>query len=217
MTLDLTTAIDLKILLYVCDMIGGAVFAITGGLMAARQGMDIFGFVVLGIVTAIGGGTIRDLILGLQVFWILDPNYLLVATVAGGAMFFLGHVFNSLNRTLLWLDAAGMALFTVAGAGWAVSKDAPLSIVIFMGVVTACGGGMIRDVLARVVPLVFQREIYAIAAFAGAAIYGVLVKYTSFGGWAMTAGGLTAFAIRGLAIHFDLSLPVYKAKDVRDT
>ncbi|MDA5192456.1 trimeric intracellular cation channel family protein [Govanella unica] len=215
MTLNLTAAIDLKYLLYICDMIGVGVFAITGGLMAARKGMDIFGFMVLGIVTAIGGGTTRDLILGLPVFWIEDPNYLLVATIAGGAMFFLGHVFSSLTRTLLWLDAAGMALFAVAGAGWAIAKDAPLSIVLFMGVVTACGGGMIRDVLAREVPLVFQREIYAIAALAGAATYGLLVFYTNFGAWAMTAGGAVAFIIRGLAIHFDLSLPVYQTKDMR--
>lgn len=211
MTLDVAAALDLKNLLYVCDMIGVGVFAITGGLMAARQGMDIFGFVVLGIVTAIGGGTIRDVILGLQpVFWIKDPNYLLVAALSGGAMFWLGHVFHSLARTLLWLDAAGLALFTAAGAGWAVAAGAPLSIIIFMGVLTACGGGVIRDVLSGVVPLVFRREIYAVAAFAGAAVYGLLVQTVSVSGWAMTAGGLVTFLIRALAIRFDLSFPVYK-------
>jgi uncharacterized membrane protein YeiH len=210
MTFDVATAIDLQTFLYIFDMTGVAVFAITGGLMAARQGMDIFGFLMLGIVTGIGGGTSRDLILGLEVFWIKDPNYLMVAAFSGGAMFFLGHIFKSLTRTLLWLDAAGMALFAVAGAGWALALDAPLSIVIFMGVLTACGGGMIRDVLAGVVPLIFRREIYAIAALCGAATYGVLAQYTDLGGWAMTAGGLVAFLMRGLAIRYDLSLPVYK-------
>lgn len=215
MTLDMTATLDLKSLLYMCDMIGVAVFAITGGLRAARQGMDIFGFIVLGIATGVGGGTMRDLILGLPVFWVADPNYLMVAAGAGGAMFLLAHVFSSLSRTLLWLDAAGVALFSVAGAGWAVASGASLPIVVFMGVLTACGGGMIRDVLSGAVPLVFRREIYAMAALAGAAVYGLLVETVAIGGWAMTAGGLVTFLIRGLAIRFDLSFPVYRTGDSR--
>lgn len=205
-------AFDINKVLYAYDVMGVAVFAITGGLLAARQGMDLFGFLVLGIATGVGGGTIRDLILGLPVFWVRDPNYLIVASVAGAGMFFFAHILKSLNRTLLWLDAAGMSLFAVAGAGWAMSLDAPLPIIIFMGVLTACGGGMIRDVLAGVVPLVFRREIYAIAAFAGAGLYGVLARHTDFDNWAMVAGLLTAFTLRGLSLRYDLSLPIYKEK-----
>lgn len=202
--------IEISTLMYVADMMGVAVFAITGGLMAARQRMDIFGFIVLAIATGVGGGTMRDLLLGIRpVFWIADPNYLLVPVVAGIVVFFFAPVFKSLPRALSWLDAAGLAIFSVVGAGWAIRVGASFSVTVMMGVMTGVGGGLMRDILAGEPPMVLRREIYATAALLGAAIYALLRQAEVGAGMAMLLGAGTTFAVRGLAIYFNLSYPVY--------
>ncbi len=204
--------IEISTLMYVADMMGVAVFAVTGGLMAARQRMDIFGFIVLAIATGIGGGTMRDLILGIRpVFWIGDPNYLLVPVAAGIVVFFFAPVFKSLPRALSWMDAAGLAIFSVVGASWALRVGASFSVAVMMGVMTGCGGGMLRDILAGEPPMVLRREIYATAALIGAAAYALLRTVAVENGMAMAAGATATFLVRGLAIHFNLSYPVYGA------
>lgn len=202
--------IEISNLLYVADMMGVAVFAITGGLIAARQRMDIFGFIVLAIATGVGGGTMRDLLLGIRpVFWIADPNYLLVPVVAGIVVFFFAPVFKRLPRALSWLDAAGLAIFSVVGAGWAIRVGASFSVTVMMGVMTGVGGGLMRDILAGEPPMVLRREIYATAALLGAATYALLRSVELDAGAAMALGAGVTFTVRGLAIYFNLSYPVY--------
>lgn len=207
--------IQFSTLLYGWDIMGVAVFAISGGFMAAERHMDLFGFIVLAVVTGIGGGTMRDVLLGLEpVFWIKDPNYLLVAAGAGVAVFLFAASFQSLRRAIVWMDAAGLALFAVAGAGWAIRAEASFSITLVMGVLTGAGGGILRDVLCGQIPLVLRREIYATAALLGAATYALLHKLPMIdNAVAMLAGAFVTFAVRGLAIRFQLSLPTYEAEN----
>ena len=125
-----------------------AVFAVTGALVASRKNMDIFGFILLGTATGIGGGTVRDILMGtLPVFWVREPGYLLITVLVSSLVFFTAHIPESRYRLLLWLDAVGLALFCVVGADRGLAAGAEASIAIVMGVVTAVFGGIIRDIL----------------------------------------------------------------------
>src|SRR4051812_45291115 len=152
------------------DWFGTAVFAVTGALVASRKRMDITGFILLGCVTGMGGGSLRDAMLGsLPVFWVREPVYLAICVAVSAATFFVAHIPESRYRVLLWLDAAGLALFCVVGADRALVADASASIAVAMGVVTATVGGVARDILGGESPLILRREIYVTAALAGAA------------------------------------------------
>src|SRR5690606_35704680 len=154
------------------DWLGIVVFTITGALVASRKQMDAIGLILLGAVTGIGGGTIRDLILDAHpVFWLDRPQYLAVCVAVSVAVFFTAHLVNSRHRLILWLDALGLSLFATAGAEKAVSLgEAPL-VAITMGVITACFGGIIRDVLGKEDSIIFSHEIYVTAAVVSAASY----------------------------------------------
>lgn len=196
----------------ILDWLGIVVFAITGGLVASRKEMDIVGFALLASVTGIGGGTIRDLLLGLTpVFWVRTPAYLLVCVLAGVVTFFLAHHFSARMRLLLWLDAVGLAVFTVTGARVAMDSGAGATIAIAMGVATAIFGGVIRDVLGAESPVILRREIYVTAALAGAMAYVGLRSYAGLGDVAIAIGFAVALAIRAAALAYDLSLPRYRA------
>ena len=154
------------------DWFGMAVFAVTGALVASRKRMDIFGFMLLGCVTGMGGGTLRDAMLGaLPVFWVREPVYLAICAGVSAATFFLAHIPESRYRVLLWLDAAGLALFCVVGADRALTAGASAFIAIAMGVVTGTFGGVMRDILGGESPLILRREIYVTAALVGAAVF----------------------------------------------
>ena len=204
------TAFHLTKLLSILDLIGIAVFAITGALVASRKQMDIVGFAFLGVMTGIGGGTIRDLVLGqAPVFWVKEPLSLLVCVVCSVLVYFFAHIPVSRLRLLIWLDAVGLALFCVLGAEKALSHG-PI-VAVTMGVITATMGGMIRDILGGESPVILRREIYATAAFLGALIY-VLSLLILPSQVAMLAGFVAAIVLRGLALKFGWSLPTYKAR-----
>ncbi len=195
------------------DWIGIAVFAITGALVASRKQMDIVGFAFLGTATGIGGGTIRDLLLGqTPVFWVREPLYLVVCIACSMLVFFVAHVPRSRLVLLMWLDALGLALFCVLGAEKALAHGPVVAAT--MGVVTATMGGMIRDILGGESPVILRREIYATAALLGAVTYltALLVMPRE---WAMLAGFAAAFGLRGLALAKRWSLPVYKPREAR--
>ena len=196
-------------LLYFADLAGVAVFAISGALAAARRQMDIFGFIVVALAPAIGGGTVRDLLLDTPVFWIVDPAALYVAIVAGAATYFSANLLNSRYQALLWADAFGMALFSIIGASKAATLGAPFIVATAMGVMTAVMGGIIRDILCGEIPLIFCREIYAIPAALGSVAYlgGIALGYTN--PTAAIAGFLIALIIRAMAIRRGWSLPVF--------
>jgi uncharacterized membrane protein YeiH len=197
------------------DLAGIAVFAVTGALVASRQQMDIFGFALLGTVTGIGGGTVRDVLLGLPVFWVQDPTSVVVCVVAATLVFFTAHIPESRYRLLLWLDAVGLAAFAVGGAQKALAAEASVIVAVVMGVISAVFGGIIRDVLAGESPLILRRDVYVTAALAGAVVT-VAAAGLGFGGVAAaSAGFLTAFVIRACAIRFRWTLPVYKTRPAR--
>jgi uncharacterized membrane protein YeiH len=206
---------DLALATEVLDWMGLVVFAISGALVASRKEMDLFGFVLLGTVTGIGGGTLRDLLLGLPVFWVREPSYLLVCLGVSAAVFVTAHLARSRWRLLLWADAVGLALFAVAGAERALLAGAVPAVAVAMGVVTATFGGIIRDVLGGESPVVLSREVYVTAALAGAAVFVGLEAMGVGREAALVSGLLAGFGIRALAIARNWSLPRYRARPGR--
>ncbi|WP_024587542.1 trimeric intracellular cation channel family protein [Aliihoeflea sp. 2WW] len=192
------------------DWFGVAVFAVTGSLAASRKRMDIVGFVLLGTATGIGGGTIRDAVLGATpVFWVNSPGYLLACVVMSVAVFFLAHVPQSREALLLRFDAVGLALFTVLGADKALAIGAGPIPAVAMGLVTATFGGIVRDVLSGEIPAILSREIYATAALAGAMAFVLLNGTVVPRETAIVAGFVLTLAIRFGALRWSWSLPRY--------
>lgn len=196
--------------LYYVDLVGTAVFAWSGVLRAGALRLDPFGVVVLAAVTAVGGGTLRDLILGVPVFWAEDPAalYVILATAVVGIAS-ARFVVPEERRFLRLMDAAGLALFVGMGVQKAVAAEVPWIAAIALGTMGGVAGGMIRDVLAGVVPLILRREIYAVAAIAGASLQLGLLELEVAPRVALFAGIGTTFGIRLLALRFGLSLPAF--------
>ena len=197
---------------YLLEMLGTAAFAATGALAASRKNMDIFGFCVLALMPAVGGGTVRDIIIDrTPIFWISDTRYVVVALVVALLIFFIRYKPGSRRRWLVWADAIGLALFAALGTEISLAHGTGPLVAVMLGVTTAVTGGMIRDVICNEIPLVLSHEVYATAAFVASLTY---IAATSFGlvdnvalGMAVVAG----FVIRALAIVFDWSLPSFGA------
>jgi uncharacterized membrane protein YeiH len=196
----------------VLDWIGIIAFAVTGALVASRKRMDVVGFVLLGTVTGIGGGTLRDVLLGLPVFWVREPAYLIACAVVSVVVFFAAHIPQSRYRYLLWLDAVGLALFAVTGAEKAARAGADSIVAVAMGVVTATFGGIVRDVLGGESPVILTREIYASAALAGAASAIALMASGAPREVAVGTGFAVALLIRGAALRYGWSLPRHRER-----
>ncbi|WP_245424062.1 trimeric intracellular cation channel family protein [Methylovirgula sp. 4M-Z18] len=197
------------------DWIGIAVFALSGCLVAARKGMDPLGFAMLATATGIGGGTLRDMLLALPVFWVHDPADMIICLATALGVFFVGSFYRPLMpmlehfRALLWLDAAGLAIFAISGAAKAeISGAHPLTTIV-LGMMTACFGGIIRDVLAGERSLLFHRELYATAAFGGAATYMLLELFDLPVAITTASGLMVGFGLRGLAIVRGWALPAF--------
>lgn len=198
-------------MIFLLDLFGTAVFAASGALAAGRKELDLFGVLVLAIVTAIGGGTLRDLTLGLTpVFWITQPLYVWVASAAGLVTVMLTRTGLLPRRLLPLADALGLATFCVVGAERAADAGAGPAIAALMGVMTGVAGGIIRDVLSGEVPHVLRRELYATAAFAGAATTTGLLQTPADPSIAIWCGLVVALALRLAALRWKLSLPVFR-------
>lgn len=193
------------------------VFALTGALVASRAQLDIVGFIFIACLTAVGGGTVRDVILNRdQVFWIAEPTFIALAAAAAVLVFFTAHLLESRYRTLLWLDAFALGVAVPAGVGVAVGMGQPGPIVMIMGVITGCVGGLLRDVVCNEVPLVLkQGELYVTCAFAGAG--AALIVLISGGGAAaaLTACAGVTIALRAGSLALGWRLPVYKSRPPR--
>lgn len=197
--------------IYVFDLLGVAVFAISGALAAAERRMDILTFVLFGTITGVGGGTLRDLLLHTdKVFWMVDTRYLWVCIIAATGTWFLAHRFVSLRRVLLWADALGLALFSVLGTQKALALDAPTIVAIGMGMMTASFGSLIRDSLLNRPPVLLGPEIYVTAALLGAASFSVLSAIPATATLALPVSIAAAFLLRAGALLFDLRLPKYQ-------
>jgi uncharacterized membrane protein YeiH len=192
-----------------------AVCAISGVLAARGKHMDLFGAIMLALATALGGGTVRDLCLGIQpVFWVLAPEYLVFSLITAIAAFFLARHFRFPERTLGIADAFGLALFGIIGTEKALEMQAAISVALFMGVITGVAGGIIRDVLRNELPLVFSPEIYlySTAVFGGASLF-VLLEITLSPSPAHRYIGMAAIlALRLAAMRWRLALPIFKGK-----
>ncbi|MGF1725996.1 TRIC cation channel family protein [Photobacterium nomapromontoriensis] len=198
-------------LIYILDMFGTAVFAASGVLLAGRLRMDPFGVVVLASVTAIGGGTIRDMALGATpVFWVTDTNYLWVIFVTC----LISMVAIRRPRQMPWYilpvaDAIGLAVFVAIGVEKALRFGATPMVAVIMGVMTGCGGGVIRDVLAREIPMVLRTEVYATACILGGIVHTSALSIGVVPTVATLAGIITTLTIRLAAIRWHLSLPTF--------
>lgn len=200
--------------LFGCELFGVAVFAVSGALMAGRKSMDLFGVLVIATVTALGGGTLRDVILGHHpVCWVRDDLYIVVASIAASSVILWAPLAKSIpQRGLLVADALGLAIATVIGTDIALQLHYSTSVAAIMGVMTGVAGGVMRDIICNEIPLIFQREIYATASTAGALIFIALGAFDL----SHTAAGVTAiatvFAMRLAAIHWHLTLPRFELR-----
>jgi uncharacterized membrane protein YeiH len=192
------------------DVLAAVVFAVSGSLVASRKRMDVMGFMWFAVITGVGGGTVRDLILNVPVFWVQNPVHVSVCLITAVVMHFVAPIVESRYRTLLWFDAFGLALVTVAGTVKASDVGVPALVAIAMGAVTGCVGGIIRDTLGQVPSILLGHEIYVTASVLGACTYAGLNGLGTGRLTAMVAGFLVTFVVRGLAIRFGWSLPVFR-------
>ncbi|WP_421928494.1 trimeric intracellular cation channel family protein [Neoaquamicrobium sediminum] len=197
------------------DYAGVAVFAATGALAASRNELDVIGFLFLAGVTGVGGGTFRDLILDVPVFWVQNHDYLLVCAAIAVAVYFSAHLIESRYRLLLWLDAVGLAAYCVFGAWKGLIVTGSAMVAIVMGMLTATFGGILRDILSGEPSVLLRPEIYVTSAMAGAVTFTVL----DIAGLPLLLSAapafLVAFAIRGGALRFGWSFPPYKSRPGR--
>ena len=205
-------------LLLALDLIGTFAFALNGALTAVRVArLDVIGVVTLGIITALGGGIVRDVLIG-----DLPPatfnNWRYLAVAAGGSLlaFLFGRRLERLSRLITVLDAAGLSLFAVTGAGKALALGLGPAQAVILGAVTGVGGGTLRDVLTQRIPTVLRSELYAIPALAGATITVISSELRVGGLPATLAGAGVCFVIRMLGVHFDLNAPGPPGKDAGD-
>ncbi|MCO5732908.1 trimeric intracellular cation channel family protein [Rhizobium sp. SSA_523] len=200
-------------LLTLLDYAGVALFAATGALAASRKELDLIGFLFFAAATGVGGGTLRDLVLGqAPVFWVKDPTYLIICVGIGILVFLAAHRVEWRYRLLIWLDAIGLSAYSVMGAAKGLAITGSPTIAIVTGTMTATFGGILRDLIASEPSILLRPEIYVTAALAGAGAFtaaqllGVPLPYSS------AAGIVLAFGLRGGAIHYGWTLPRYRAR-----
>jgi uncharacterized membrane protein YeiH len=200
------------VLLYLLDLLGVAVFAISGALAAGRRGLDLLGVIVLGTATAIGGGTIRDVLLDRHpIFWLVDPAYLTVIVAVSLATVAYARWRPAPRAALQVADALGLALFSVVGAQVAEAAALPAVSCVLLGTVTGAAGGAVRDVLSAEVPLVLRRgNLYASAAITGTTTYVLLEAAGAARAYAAPAGMLVCAGLRFAAIWWGLKLPIFQ-------
>ena len=194
---------------YVFELLGIAIFAITGVLAVTRRGLDVFAAIVLGLVTALGGGTMRDMIIRGPVFWLQDFNYVWAGIAGALAAFWIGWFFRSTYRGLLYLDALGAAIFTVLAAYKVLSYGLSAPTAVILGILTGIGGGLIRDVLAGRPTLLMSREIYATPILCGCTVFVTLHSFVPGFRYAAVLGAAVIFAFRAIAIHQHLEIPLW--------
>ncbi|MBX3679704.1 trimeric intracellular cation channel family protein [Cognatazoarcus halotolerans] len=202
----------LETLLYGIGLAGVAVNAASGVLEAGRKPLDLFGMVVIALAAALGGGSLRDLLLDRKVFWIADQTFLITALAAGVLTFAAARRWRLPPNLFMLPDAIGLALFTVSGTQIALAFDAPWLVASMMGVITGVFGGIVRDVLCNEIPLVFSGELYATTSWGGALLLVALLENGVTPGIAALVGGGTVLLLRLLSIRNRWALPTYSAR-----
>ena len=208
MNIDFTTIID---------YIGTFAFAISGIRLASAKRFDWFGAYVVGAATAIGGGTTRDLMLGLTPFWMHQPSYLIVTGLALFFVIIFGKYVIRLNNTFFIFDAIGLGLFTVVGIEKSLLAGFPMWVAIIMGSITGAAGGVIRDVFINEIPLIFRKEIYAMACVVGGIAYWLCDAAGMESYVCQLVGGSAVFITRILAVKYHICLPILKGSEETDS
>lgn len=195
-------------MIYFIDLAGTLVFAISGVLAASEKKFDIFGAAILGLVTAVGGGTLRDVLIGsTPVGWMRDVNYFLIILLGVClSLLFKRHILQ-LRKTMFLFDTIGIGLFTILGIQKTLMLELSPLIAILMGTVSAVFGGVLRDVLSNEVPLIFRKEIYATACLAGGSIFVILSHFSSMADFNMSISIISIISIRIFAVKYKWSLP----------
>ena len=196
--------------IYAIDLLGTMVFAISGAMAGHRKGIDIFGATFMAFVTAIGGGSLRDVFLNIRPVWVEDGNYLLAIFFGVFISVVVNKKLYSLAKTLTLFDAIGIGFFTAVGTQKSLDFGSSEIAAIMLGMFSASMGGVIRDVLINETPLILRKEIYASACLAGASLF-VLLKFGNINnGWNAFISASVVFFIRIISVRFNLSLPVVK-------
>ena len=186
-----------------CDYLGTLAFAISGIRLAAAKGFDWFGAYVVGFVTAVGGGTIRDILLDIKPFWLIQPSYLIITGLALVFTIVFRRQVVRLNHSLFFFDAIGLGLFVVVGVAKSYAVGYPWWVAIIMGTITGSFGGLIRDILINDTPLIFRTDFYASACILGGTIYVLLGYYTRISiEWVQFFSALSVFVLLIIFYHF---------------
>lgn len=192
---------------FLLDLLGTFAFAVSGIRLAAGKQIDLFGTYIIGFVTAIGGGTVRDILLDVTPFWMMDPQYLITTAIALFATLIFKNRLFKLGKPLFLFDTIGLGLFTVVGITKSIDAGLPFWVCIVMGAITGSFGGVIRDVLLNDVPLLFKKDIYALACVAGGGVYFISSHFGLPPGIIEILAALTVIIIRLLAVKFHIHLP----------
>jgi uncharacterized membrane protein YeiH len=194
------------------DYFGVFVFAMSGVLAASEKQLDLFGGFIIAFVTALGGGTLRDLLLNIEISWINDTTY--IYSVIGGTAFALlfKKIAKHIRKTVYLFDSIGIGLFTILGVQKAMTLEVPMIIIIMFGVITATFGGVIRDILCNEIPLIFRKEIYATACIVGAFIYVILSQFGLNELVNISISGSVIIGIRTIAVIKNLRMPIINYK-----
>ena len=200
---------------FILEMLGTLAFAISGIRLASAKRFDWFGAYVVGFTTAIGGGTLRDVMLSMTPFWMLDSVYLVVTAVALGIVIVLGRYLIRLNNTFFIFDAIGLGHFTVVGIEKTLAAGFPLWVAIIMGTLTGAAGGVLRDILINEEPLIFRKEIYALACVFGGVVFWACEQVGISGAVLQITTAAAVIALRIVAVHYGLKLPTLKGEEKR--
>ncbi len=197
-----------------CDYIGTFAFAISGIRHAAAKGFDWFGAYVVGMVTAVGGGTLRDIMINVPPFWLQQSSYLIVTGLALLFTIVFRKQVVKANHSLFFFDSVGLGLFVVVGMAKTLGADFPWWCAIIMGTITGSFGGLIRDILINEVPLIFRKDVYATACIFGGLTYTALMWWTDLSiSWVQFIAAVSVLLIRFLAVIFGLSIPSFKPQE----
>lgn len=197
----------------IIDYLGTFAFAISGIRLAAAKNFDWFGAYVVGFVTAVGGGTLRDVMLDVTPFWMEHASYIIITGLALLFVLVFRKYVVRLDNTFFIFDAVGIALFTVVGVEKSIAAGFPMWVNVIMGTITGAAGGMFRDIFINEVPLIFRKEIYAMACLAGGIVYYVCIWSGLGPVAAQIIAAISVFLVRVLSVHFRISLPSLKSID----
>ena len=197
----------------VIEILGTLAFAISGIRHAAAKHYDWFGGFVCGIAVAIGGGTLRDVMLGVTPFWMTSPLYIICTLLAQVLVIAFARSLKRLDNARLAFDTLGLALFTIAGIQKTLACDHPFWVAIIMGCITGAAGGVLRDLLLNRTPVIFQKEIYAMASIAGGLLYWLLMYLGVNVGVSVIATFVVIVTLRFLALKYHISLPVLRGEE----